>query len=179
MKVEPSSRKFAQEPYFDQKRRRAWGDKIFINKYVNAIKNNTFNQNEWTQIEEVLLAQVDSHFFEKSSHDDQFHATELFKRFTAAFDLPDLFSCSTKSGKITWSTNILDKTDLKWNINYHSVSLARNTFDELFTRHFKKNNDFYLQLAIRNVFCQCSSVQLRIAPQNPKTPMLYEQRIIK
>jgi hypothetical protein len=143
MKVEPTSHKFSQEPYF-LRNVEELRDKIFTQKYLEAVRNNTFNEAELTQIKEVLLAGVDSHFFERSSHDDQLHATELFRKFTAAFDLPDLFSCTNKSGK-TPEKQFLDKTELRWNINFHTVFTARDTLEnlELFFRH---NNKFYLDL---------------------------------
>ena len=91
------------------------------------MKNNTFNENELNSIREVFLAGVDSHFFERNDIDDQYHGTELFKKFTKAFDLPDFFSCTTKSGKLP-EVQFLNKTEVKWNLNFHTISVVRDNF---------------------------------------------------
>jgi len=159
MKVEPTSHKFSQEPYFVRNVEEL-RDKIFTQKYLDALRNNTFNEAEWTQIKEVLLAGVDSHFFERSSQDDQLHATELFKKFTTAFDLPDLFSCTSKSGKLP-ENQFLDKTELRWNINFHTVFTARDTLEKL-ELQFRHNNKFYLELQSSGL---SSSDKLRVFNQ--------------
>ena len=140
MKVEPVTHKFSEEPYhsrnMDELR-----DKVFIQKYIDAMKNNTFNENELNSIREVFLAGVDSHFFERNDIDDQYHGTELFKKFTKAFDLPDFFSCTTKSGKLP-EVQFLNKTEVKWNLNFHTISVVRDNFESL-VRSFEKDNEFY------------------------------------
>ena len=139
IRVEPTTHKFQKEPYscrdLDGLR-----DKVFVQKYVNAMKNNSFTENELSQIKEVFMASVDSHFFEMSDQDDQYHPTELYKKFTHVFDLPDLFSCTNKSGKLP-ENQFLDKTDLKWNLNFNTTALARESYELLLT-NYDENNDF-------------------------------------
>ena len=138
MKVEPVTHKFADEPYhsrnIDELR-----DKVFIQKYMDSRKS--FNQREIRQIKEVFLEGVDNHFFEKSELDEQYHGTKLFNKFTNLFDLPDYFSCTTKSGKLP-EVQFMNKIEVRWNINFHTVAVAKETFYSL-VKEFETKNQFY------------------------------------
>jgi hypothetical protein len=97
IKLNPKSQKL-DEPYHERNVKEL-RDYMVAESWLKALENNTFSQDEVQKIYEFFLQERTNHFWNLSEEDGQYHATDLYNKFTKALNLPSIFELNKFTGK--------------------------------------------------------------------------------
>ena len=111
------------EPYYERAVQEITTS-IFIQKWMTALQNNTFSQQELQSIYEFYLHQRDDVFWVLSDEDGIFHPTDLYNKFIKTLNLPSVFELEKYTAKIV-EHQYNDKLQINYGINFGTVDVYR------------------------------------------------------
>ena len=118
VKIMPSPQKF-DEPYYDRAVREV-ANSIFINKWVNAMNNKVFTNEELQSIYEFYIHQRDEVFWVLSEEDGLYKPTPLYEKYIQALNLPSIFSLEKYTAKVV-ELQYNDLLQINYGINFGTI----------------------------------------------------------
>jgi hypothetical protein len=122
VKPHAQAQKF-NEPYYERSVQEITTS-IFIQKWITALQNKVFSQEELQSIYEFYIHQRDDVFWTLSEEDGIFHPTALYKKFVKTLNLPSVFELEKYTAKVV-ENQYLDKLQINYGINFGTVDVYR------------------------------------------------------
>jgi hypothetical protein len=133
-KYNPIMHKF-EEPHFERNLHDIRGA-IFTYKWTNALRNQTFDEQEVQSLHEFFLNGNTSAFFTlPEEKDSEYVATPLYQKFVKEMDFPDFFKIDRYT-TYPPEHQFFDLMDKNWNINFSTVDSYRDIYSKMMKYNF-------------------------------------------